>query len=181
MTTQETTVLLVVDVQVGVMASAWDAARIESNIATVVAKARSAHVPIIWVQHSDDGLKYGSDAWQIVPSLAPAATEPVVHKSHNSSFADTDLEQKLRELGTKRVVLAGASTNWCIRATAFSALERGYDLTLVSDGHTTESLEFSDGKIIPAESIVAEFTVGMKWISVPRVKVEVTKAEDLAF
>ena len=32
-------------------------------------------------------------------------------------------------------------TNWCIRATAYGALERGYDLTLVKDADTTASVD----------------------------------------
>lgn len=49
-------VLLVVDVQVGVMQNAWEAPRIIKNIGTAVEKARSQGVPVLWVQHSDDEL-----------------------------------------------------------------------------------------------------------------------------
>jgi nicotinamidase-related amidase len=53
-------VLLVVDVQVGVMRNVWDAQRIIKNIGIAVEKARGQGVPVMWVQHSNDELIDGS-------------------------------------------------------------------------------------------------------------------------
>ena len=46
----------------------------------------------------------------------------------------------LSGLGVGRLVVVGAETDACIRATLHGALVRGYDATLVSDAHTTEDL-----------------------------------------
>lgn len=126
--------LLIVDVQVGVMRQAWDASRVVGNVARAVERARAAHIPVIWVQHTDDDLPKDSPQWQWVPELIPADDEPHVHKQFNSSFEQTSLQRELAALGVTHIVLAGAATNWCIRATAYAALERGYDVTLLSDG-----------------------------------------------
>jgi len=56
-------VLVVVDVQVGVMSEAWDGARIVNNVSRAVERARAQSVPVIWVQHSDNDLPYGSPQW----------------------------------------------------------------------------------------------------------------------
>ena len=56
--------LLVVDVQVGVMNESWDAPRVIGNVARAVERARTQGVPVIWVQHSDDQLSFGSPEWQ---------------------------------------------------------------------------------------------------------------------
>ncbi|MFN8546652.1 MAG: cysteine hydrolase family protein [Candidatus Eisenbacteria bacterium] len=175
------TALLVVDVQVGVMANAWEAPRVEANIVSLVQHARDAGAPVVWVQHSDADLKQGSDEWKLIPQLTPQANEAIVQKHYNSSFEETELDRVLGTLGAKRIVLAGAATNWCIRATAYGALDRGYDLTLVSDAHTTESIEFQNGTVISAETIVSELNVGMKWISYPRSKVTVMPAAEISF
>ena len=37
----------------------------------LVDKARAEDVPVVWVQHSDDKMPAGSDAWQYVPELTP--------------------------------------------------------------------------------------------------------------
>lgn len=159
--------LIVVDVQVGVMAEAWEAGRIVRNIAGVVARAREAGVPVIWVQHSDDELVRGTPEWEFVPELRPGEGEISIHKSFNSAFERTMLNDELARLGINRVVLAGAATNWCIRATSYGALERGYDLILIEDGHTTGSIGLEDGRTIEAEAIVRELNIAMTWVRYP--------------
>lgn len=174
-------VLLVVDVQVGVMQNAWDAQRIIKNIGVVVEKARERGVPVIWVQHADDGLVYGSPDWRIVPDLLPAEGEIRIHKQFNSSFEQTGLEETLAQLGAAHIILAGAATNWCIRATAYGALDRGYDLTLIKDAHTTETLELSHDLRIEAENIIRELNIAMTWLSYPGRTNGAALAEDVDF
>ena len=60
-------VLIVVDVQVGVVGEAWEAPRVVGNVARAVERARAKSVPVIWVQHAHDELPLGSPAWQWVP------------------------------------------------------------------------------------------------------------------
>jgi len=160
-------VLLVVDVQVGVMTTAWDAARIIGNVARTVERARALGVPVLWVQHADDDLPQGSPPWQWVPELLPAAGEPRIHKAFNSSFEQTTLDDELARLGATHITLAGAASNWCVRATAYGALERGYDLTLVSDAHTTGSMTLDNGVHIDAAHTVHELNAVMTWLSYP--------------
>ena len=131
------TALLVVDVQNGVVGGAHERDTVVANIASLVEKARHEQVPVVWVQHSDEGLARGSDDWQIVPELAPGDGEPLVEKSYGDSFEDTTLETVLARLAAGRLVIAGAETDACIRSTLHGALVRGYDATLVSDAHTT--------------------------------------------
>ena len=160
-------VLIVVDVQVGVVADAWQADRIVANVARCVERARAQEVPVLWVQHGDDELVVGSPAWQWVSALVPSEGEPRLQKQHNSSFEQTGLEQALAGLGATHIVLAGAATNWCIRATAYAALERGYDLTLVKDAHTTETMVMDDGTRIEAAQAVHDLNIAMTWLSYP--------------
>ena len=160
-------ILLVVDVQAGVMDGAWEAPRIVGNVALAVDRARAQGVPVVWVQHADSDLRQGSPEWQWVPELVPSKGEKLIHKQFNSSFEQTGLDEALATLGATHITLAGAATNWCIRATAYGALERGYDLTLVSDAHTTGAIDLDDGSRIEAASVVRELTVAMTWLSYP--------------
>jgi nicotinamidase-related amidase len=173
--------LLVVDVQVGVVAEAWQAPRVVANLALAVARAREQGVPVVWVQHHDHNLTQGSAAWQWVPELAPAPGEPLIHKQFNSSFEQTTLEAELAARGVAHIVLAGAQTNWCIRATAYGALERGYDLTLLSDAHTTETLVMDDGARVEAEQAVHDLNIAMTWLSYPGRRNATAKAAEVAF
>jgi nicotinamidase-related amidase len=134
------TALLVVDVQNDVVGSAWNRDGVIANITVLVDKARAQNVPVIWVQHSDEGMPQGSPGWEYVPELTRLADEPLVHKEYNDSFEDTDLEERLAERKVGRLVVTGAQTDACIRSTLHGALVRGYDATLVGDAHTTEDL-----------------------------------------
>ncbi|MBK8233244.1 MAG: cysteine hydrolase [Candidatus Eisenbacteria bacterium] len=107
------------------MAEAWDARRVVDNITRAVARARESQVPVIWVQHEGHDLPRESTAWHLVPELRPANGEIHIHKRFESSFEETDLEPVLAGLGATHLVIAGASTNWCIRATSYAALDRG--------------------------------------------------------
>ena len=98
-------------------------------------------MPVIWVQHSDDYLVKGSDGWQIVDDLWPLPDEVKICKTRSSSFADTDLAEKLESLGTTSLIITGAQTDYCVDATSNAGVELGYDVTLVSDAHTTEDSE----------------------------------------
>jgi nicotinamidase-related amidase len=134
------TALLLLDVQNGVVEGAHERDAAVANIAALVEKARDAQVPVVWIQHNDEGLARGSDEWQIVPELSPSDTEPRLDKSYSDPFEETTLETVLADLGVGRLVVAGAQTDECIRSTLHSAVVRGYDATLVSDAHTTEDL-----------------------------------------
>jgi nicotinamidase-related amidase len=134
------TALLVVDVQNGVVEGAHERDTVVANVASLVERARQERVPVVWVQHSDEGLVRGSDVWGIVPELAPGEAEPLVEKSYGDSFEDTILETVLSDLGVGRLVVVGAQTDACIRSTLHGAFARGYDATLVGDAHTTEDL-----------------------------------------
>jgi len=174
-------VLMVVDVQVGVVSDAWDAPRIVSNVARAVERARAQNVPVIWVQHSDNELVRGSPQWQWAPELVPAEGEPLIHKHFNSAFEQTSLDAELAERGATHIALAGAATNWCIRATAYGALDRGYDLTLIKDAHTTGSIDLGNGRKIEAANVIDELNIAMTWVSYPGRTSGCATAEEIDF
>jgi nicotinamidase-related amidase len=124
--------------QEGVLEGTYARDAVVANVAALVERARKEQVPVVWVQDRDEQLERGSVRWQIVPDLVPGKVEPLVEKSYADSFEATDLEIVLAGLGIGRLVVAGAQTDECIRATLHGALVRGYDATLVSDAHTTE-------------------------------------------
>jgi nicotinamidase-related amidase len=72
------TALLVVDVQNGVVAEAYERDTVIANVGSLVEKARGEAIPVVWVQHQSDHLEKGSEQWRIVPELTPAEGEPFV-------------------------------------------------------------------------------------------------------
>ena len=174
-------VLLVVDVQVGVMRQAWSAGPVIEKVVQAVERARRHGTPVIWVQHDDEEMPRDGDAWQLVFALQPAPGEARFYKQYNSAFEGTALEDELARLGATHVVLAGAATNACIRATAYAALDRGYDLTLVADAHATHDIDKGNGERIAAADIVEELNIAMRWVRYPGRSNRAVPAADVEF
>lgn len=173
--------LLIIDFQAGVIQDVWEKARVISKVQQLAQIARQQGVPVIWIQHSDPEMPPGSPAWQWLPEIGPEAEETVVPKQFNSSFEQTELENELAKRAISRVVLAGALTNWCLRSTAYAALERGYDVTLVADAHSTNPTELESGGQIEAESIVNELNATFTWLSYPGRSTQVINTEAVTF
>ncbi len=157
--------LLVIDVQNGVVANAHNREGVIANINSLVDRARAEDVPVVWVQHFDDNLPRDSQSWEYVPELVRRDSEPLVHKSYGDSFEGTELEGLLAERGVGRLVVTGAQTDACIRATIHGAFARGYDVTLVGDAHTTEDL--SEYGAPPPDKVIAHTNLYWKWQSAP--------------
>ncbi|MEN9706692.1 MAG: hypothetical protein RIS31_258, partial [Actinomycetota bacterium] len=137
------TALLVIDVQNNVVEGAYNLESVLKNINVALDKARDAGVPVIWVQHSDEEMPLNSDGWQIVSQLVPDDGEAKVRKTYRSSFEATNLEEVLADLNVGHVVITGMQTNNCVRHTTHSAQERGYDVTILGDAHTTTGYDWN--------------------------------------
>jgi len=173
------TALVVVDVQNDVVANAHKRDEVIANINTLIDKARASQVPVIWVQHSDDELVEHSDGWQYVPELQRRDVEPLVHKKYGDSFEDTTLESELAKRGVGRLIVAGAQTDACIRATLHGAFVRGYDTILVGDAHTTE--DFSEYGLPPADKVIAHTNMYWTWQAAPGRAADVIETADVDF
>jgi nicotinamidase-related amidase len=173
------TALLVVDVQNGVVAGAHERESVVANVNKLVQKARQAQIPVVWVQHSDDGLARGSDDWRIVPELTPGDAEPLVEKNYGDSFEDTTLESVLSGLGVGRLVVVGAQTDACIRSTLHGALARGYDATLVGDAHTTE--DHTEWGAPPPDQVIAHTNLYWSYQTAPGRTAGTVETKDVEF
>ena len=173
------TALLVVDVQNNVMANALNRDDVIAKINALVDKARLEDVPVVWVQHFSDEMPRDTDGWEYVPELQRAPAEALVHKTHGDSFEDTALESELAQRGVGRLIVTGAQTDACIRATLHGAFVRGYDTILVGDAHTTE--DFSEYGLPPVDKVIAFTNAYWTWQTGVGRTAEVVAADDVTF
>jgi nicotinamidase-related amidase len=139
------TALLIVDLQVAMFESEsdppiHDAHGLLQRAGDLIARARAAGVPVIYVRHDGgpgDPLEAGRPGWDIHPVLEPAASETIIEKRAPDSFHETDLGEVLAEGGIEKLIIAGAQTDYCINATCRRAAALGFDTTLVADTHST--------------------------------------------
>ncbi|MGF1470438.1 MAG: isochorismatase family protein [Rubrobacteraceae bacterium] len=114
------------------------------NIRKLLEAAREAVVPIVFTtvayRESDKvtaaafidkipallTLEAGSRWAEIDPRIAPLETEPVLNKLFASAFYGTGLPSALAAAGVDTLIVTGASTSGCVRATAVDALQYGY-------------------------------------------------------
>jgi nicotinamidase-related amidase len=139
----EKTALLVIDVQLGLFqrpTPLYQADLVLRNINTLIDHARQAGVQVVFIQHSNDNLLIkGTPQWQLHPQIQPLSDEPIIHKLKGNAFLDTNLAELLAEKQVGQLVLCGLVTHGCVMSTCLGALELGYRVTLVTDGHSNLS------------------------------------------
>jgi nicotinamidase-related amidase len=136
------TALLIVDIQCGVVAGDLPAVRLDTvleNLNQAIAKARQRGIPIVFVQHEEAGLERDSADWQLHPALQHAAGDHRIFKHYGDSFCDTPLATLLDTLGVSKLWLGGCATDFCVDSTLRNAVSRGFQVTVIRDGHTTLS------------------------------------------
>jgi maleamate amidohydrolase len=89
-----------------------------------VAKAFIDKVPILLT------LAEGSRFTEIDPRIAPRPEEPVLNKLFASAFFGTSLQSLLAAHDCDSVIVTGASTSGCVRATAVDVVQNGYRLMI---------------------------------------------------
>jgi nicotinamidase-related amidase len=144
--------LLVIDMSVGFTSPDsplhCDLERVVPAIARLLEAAREQGVPVVYTTVSYGeadrvvakafvdkipallALEAGSRFTQIDPRIAPLAHEPVLNKLFASAFFGTPLQSMLAAQGCDSVIVTGASTSGCVRATAVDVLQHGYRLTI---------------------------------------------------
>lgn len=75
----------------------------------------------------------GSAEHAILSEVAPLPDELVVNKTSRGAFNSTGIDQLLRNLGIRTVVMAGTTTSACVETTARDAADRGYRTVIVDD------------------------------------------------
>ena len=120
------------------------------------------------------------DAWQIVPELEPMPNEPVIRKKYRSSFEETVLDETLANLGVGHLLISGAQSDNCVRHTSHAALERGYDVTLVEDAHTTSDGEWHSETLM-ADAIVDEINRSFDGYELPGRSASIISTASISF
>ena len=175
------TALLIIDVQVGIIDDfhAYRGREVLEQINTLLAKARASNVPVIYVQHDGEKghpLEVGSPGWQIHSAIKPHEEDLIIRKRASDSFFETTLQKELESKGVKRLIVAGCMTEYCVDTTSRRAISMGYDVTLVSDAHTTV-----DNKLLTASQVIAHHNALLDGFDAGSHMITVTPAGEMNF
>jgi nicotinamidase-related amidase len=170
-TIDASTALVIIDVQQGMFMfqrPLWRAGDILEGISELLRGERQANACIVHVQH-DGGpghlLAKGSIGGPHHPEVAPIEDEITIEKHRSSAFHDTDLQDRLRRIGIRRLMIAAIQTEYCVDSACRAAVALGYQVTLLCDAHST-----FDSPVITAEQIVAHdnCTLGNGFVALSR-------------
>jgi nicotinamidase-related amidase len=143
--------------------------------------ARRGALPVIYTQeaHRRQGVDFGREldgeepvhcvegtpGVEIVPDLAPQPGDFVLVKRRYSAFFATDLDLLLRGLGVDTLILTGAATDVCVRATAQDAQQLNYWVVVPEECVAGTSVEqhraalrniaYILGKVLPLEQVMS--------------------------
>ncbi len=146
--------LIIIDAQQNMFADemhVYEPERLVATIQALAGGARRAGVPVIYVRNNGgpgDPDEPGTPGWEIYAPLAPLAGEPIVDKSGPDAFENTGLQHAVESRGIDSLILCGMQTELCIDATCRRAVELGYRVTVVADGHST--FDFENMKAVEA-------------------------------
>lgn len=90
---------------------------------------------IAWLRKAPGmrALREGSDAVALDPRLELTDADHLIVKKGASAFHGTGLASLLRGLGTDTVLVCGATTSGCVRASAVDAVQSGFDTLVVRE------------------------------------------------
>ncbi|KAA0681196.1 isochorismatase family protein [Azospirillum brasilense] len=153
-----------------------------ARTAQVLEKARTmgwavAHSRIVYAEDGSDGnvfsikvpgmqtLTEHAAISAIVPELTPVPGELVVRKTVPSAFFGTGLAPWLTQRGVETLLIAGATTSGCVRASVVDAMCHGFRPVVMADcvgdralaPHEANLFDIGQkyGDVVPAEHILA--------------------------
>ena len=151
---RDASALVVVDAQQGPAAALAGVTAVLDAIADLVARARLAGVPVVWLRRVDAELRPGEPGWQLCDLLASEPGELLIDHAWDDGFIATDLADALGGLSAGHLWLAGLGSETAVLQTYLGALYRGFDVTLIEDAHAAADVEF-DGCELSASQVVA--------------------------
>ena len=131
----------------------FDADLVIEGINSLSELFRANGQPVIFIQHNGQKQNYctpGSKEWEILDELVRKPGDEVIAKQVNDAFYQTQLHHFLQMNHIVELVITGCATDFCVDATIKSALTHDYNLTIISDAHTT-----ADRPYVSAEKLIA--------------------------
>jgi nicotinamidase-related amidase len=159
-TLDQSTALLVIDLQNGVIAmpSAHSIDEVVARSVSLVDAFRAKGLPVVLVNvvgapagrtdQGAGGLRDLPDGWaELIPALNAQPDDIIVTKRARSAFANTGLTERLQESGVTQVVIVGVATSSGVESTARHAHEYGFNVTLAVDAMTDSVVEAHENSV----------------------------------
>jgi len=145
----DSTALVIIDIQQfyfpGGSAPLVNPEAAAEKAASLLAWFRDHNRPVVHVGHIS---RTGSE---FHPLVMPAQGEKVIMKKEVNAFLNTDLEQFLRSVHIKYLVLCGMQTHMCLEGAVRAAHDLGFECTVAADACATRDLTFGETTVKAAD------------------------------
>lgn len=155
-----TRALLLIDIQKTFRDGTWGARNndfAEKNAAKLLTYFREKAEPVIHINHrssSPQSRFYDKgQGFAFQEEVAPLVDEPVISKTVNSAFIETNLKTVLEEKGIDTLIIAGLTLPHCISTTTRMAGNFGFSTYLVEDAVASFDMVDHNDQLIPAQVI----------------------------
>jgi nicotinamidase-related amidase len=106
------------------------------TVNAAIFRFRELDLPVIFIQHNDKFLVYGSETWEIDDRIDQSMLDLNIQKIHADAFRQTDLSSLLDGMNVNQVYICGVASHACVKYTCFGALARNLECFLLKDGHS---------------------------------------------
>ena len=131
---RETAAVLIMDFQQRIINNfAGEPEAVVKNASAVLAGARNAGIPVIYVVHRGGPFKEYAPDVELHQGVLPAEGELVITKSKPGPFSTTALDVTLREMGKDTLIIMGVATSGCVLSSVRWAVDVNYKIVVVSD------------------------------------------------
>jgi ureidoacrylate peracid hydrolase len=149
----------------------WRLGEVVDQCRQLLAAGRAAGIPVIYTRavHRSDGAdatprmrrlmasltrdgasplpEQSADSAEIMDEVAPEPGDIVIDKLRWDAFHYTELDPVLRNLGARRLIIAGLQTNVCVETTARAAMMRNFEIAVPEDAVSTDGIELHAGAL----------------------------------
>jgi len=172
--------LIIIDMQKGSFTPdtpRFDSAKVIQRINTLGEMFRSENLPVIFVQHDGTGTNEfipQTTEWEILNELKVFPTDILMTKIANDVFYQSNFQKTLSNLKVNDLVITGCATDFCVESSIQSALVKDFNITIVSNGHTT-----ADRPHMNAENIIKHYNWVWQNMTLTKGTIEVKSFERL--
>jgi len=172
--------LLVIDMQKGSFTEEtprFDTNGVVDRINELALLFRDRNLPVLFIQHDGTGtgtFEKNTKEWENLDELIVQSNDIPIDKYANDVFYKSILQSKLTELNVKKLLITGCATDFCVESTIQSALTKEYNITVVSDGHTT-----GDRPHLKAEKVIEHYNWVWKNMIPTKGKIDVRTFEEI--
>ncbi|WP_394129048.1 hydrolase [Shewanella maritima] len=140
-------VLMVVDVQGKLAQIMQQANGLQQQLNVLIQGAQLFDIPIIWLEQLPE--KLGKTTADLA-NLLEKSTSPI-SKQHFSGWQSEQVQQKLKELNRRHIILAGIETHVCVYQTCQDLLRNHYQVHVAADAVSSRSV---DNKVLGIQMMI---------------------------